>query len=103
MSAKIIRHMLQAVSIPYMNKLNIMRRKEKEKHRLTQISRVRTLDMLWAAFLRLRITTITMINAIMTTAVSTIAKIRISELGESSTSSGLTALTCGFCEASVWG
>ena len=101
MSAKIIGHMLQAVSIPYMNKLNIMRRKEKEKHRLTQISRVRTLDMLWAALLFLTITTITMINAIMTTAAITIAKIKISELGESS--SGSPALTCGFCEASVRG
>ena len=101
MSAKIIGHMLQAVSIPYMNKLNIMRRKEKEKHRLIQISRVRTLDMLWASAFFLTITTITMINTIMTTAAIAKAKIKISELGESS--SGSPASTCGFREASVWG
>ena len=92
--------MLQTVSIPYMNKLNIMRRKE---NRLTQTYRVRTLDMLWASAYFLPITTITMINAIMITAAITTVKIKISELGESSSSSGSSASACGFCEASVWG
>ena len=101
LSAKIIGHMLQAVSIPYMNKLNIMRRKEKEKHRLTQISRVRTLDRLLASAFFLTITIITMINTIMTTTAIAIAADKIPELGESS--SGSPALTPGFCEASAWG